>query len=134
MALVQAGATLFSDEFAVLDRAGRVHPYPLPLRVKREKDFGSERVPVEALGGTPANRPLSLGLVLSTRFAPEGPGRLTTISSGRAALEIMAHAVQARVRPNRVMEAAGNATRNALALKGRRGEAEEMVDRILSLW
>ena len=51
-----------------------------------------------------------------------------------SAAHIMAHAVQARVRPTRVMEAAGNATRNALALKGRRGEAEEMVDRILSLW
>jgi hypothetical protein len=134
MALLQAGAALFSDEFAVLDRAGRVHPYPLPLRVKREGDLGSERIDAESIGGAPADRPLPLGLLLSTRFDPEGPGRLTKLSPGRAALEIMAHAVQARVRPNRVMEAAGRATRGALALKGRRGEAEEMVDRVLSLW
>ena len=31
-ALVRAGATYFSDEFAVLDERGAVHPYPKPLR------------------------------------------------------------------------------------------------------
>jgi len=31
-ALVRAGAEYYSDEFAVLDARGRVHPYPLPPR------------------------------------------------------------------------------------------------------
>ena len=31
-ALIEAGATYYSDEFAILDRQGLVHPYPLPLR------------------------------------------------------------------------------------------------------
>ena len=33
-ALVQAGATYYSDEYAVLDDAGRVHPYPRPLSIR----------------------------------------------------------------------------------------------------
>jgi hypothetical protein len=28
--LVRAGATYYSDEFAVLDSRGRVHPFPRP--------------------------------------------------------------------------------------------------------
>ena len=31
-ALVRAGATYYSDQFAVVDEQGRVHPYATPLR------------------------------------------------------------------------------------------------------
>src|SRR3954447_3175217 len=33
-ALIEAGATYYSDEFAILDRQGLVHPYPLPLALR----------------------------------------------------------------------------------------------------
>ncbi len=36
MALVNAGGEYFSDEYAVLDREGRVHAYPKPLSQRRE--------------------------------------------------------------------------------------------------
>src|SRR5436309_11058754 len=39
-ALVQTGATYFSDEYAVVDPEGRVHPYPRPLSI-RTPDGGS---------------------------------------------------------------------------------------------
>ena len=40
-ALVEAGATYYSDEYAVLDDAGLVHPYPRPLSIR-----GSDGSPV----------------------------------------------------------------------------------------
>ena len=133
-ALVEAGATLFSDEHAVLDPKGRVHPYPLPLRMKERRNGRTSEVTVEALGGAAQARPLPVGLVLSTRYDPEASGRLRRMSEGRAALALMAHAVQARIRPNRVMEASGRAAEEALRLQGRRGEADEIVDTLLNLW
>jgi hypothetical protein len=134
MALLRAGATLFSDEYAVLDRKGMLHPYPLFVRVKNEGVPGSDRVPLEDLDAVPAQRPLPVGLVLTTRYRPEGGSRLARLSEGHAALQLMAHAVQARLRPERVMETAGRAVEGAIALKGPRGEAEELVDAILGLW
>ena len=132
-ALVRAGATLLSDEFAVLDRKGYVHPYPLPLRIKTDESPTKKALPLSALGGTPAKRPLPVGLILATHFDAEARGGLRRMSAGRAALALMSHAVQARIRPSRVLESTGRAAEGALALQGPRGEAEEMVDMLLDL-
>jgi hypothetical protein len=133
-ALVQAGATFYSDEFAVLDGKGRVHPYPLPLRIKKKHGPGSISLPVQELGGSVGTEPLPVGLVLSTRYDPNGPGRMVRLTPGKAALELIANAVQAQTRPARVMEATGKAVKEAKRLKGRRGEADDMVDTLLTLW
>lgn len=133
-ALVRAGASYYSDEFAVLDRKGRAHPYPLPLRVKSGPGPGSTVVPISDLGGEVGVRPIPLGLILSTHFDPERKGQLQRLSAGRGALELMAHAVQARIRPGAVMQSVGKAAAGSIILKGPRGEAEEIVDTILALW
>lgn len=131
-ALVRGGATFLSDEFAVLDRRGRVHPYPLPLRIRGGPTFGSRDVPVEELGGRPAREPLPIGLILAVRYDPLGAGRLQSLSQGRGAMELLAHATQVRLQPHRVLATVGRAAEDARALKGRRGEAGEMATRILS--
>jgi len=133
-ALVRAGASLCSDEYGVLDRAGRVHPYPLPLRVKEGERPGSRKVPVEELGGVAAERPVPVGLILATRFDPEARGRLRRLSSGRGALILLAHANQARTRTHRVLETVAAASREATVLQGPRGEADTIVDRVLGFW
>jgi len=133
-ALVRAGASLCSDEYGVLDRAGRVHPYPLPLRVKEGEGPGSRKVPVEELGGVPARRPVPVGLVLATRFDPGAQGRLRRLSPGRGSLILLAHANQARTRTPRVLETVAAASRDAIVLQGPRGEADTIVDRVMSLW
>ena len=133
-ALVRAGATLFSDEFAVLDRRGRVHPYPLPLRVKRGDGPGATRVPVEELGGEAGKRPLPVGLILASRFDPDARGPIRRLSPGRGALVLLTHANQARSRSRRVLETVAAAARDATALQGPRGEAEAIVDTLLASW
>jgi hypothetical protein len=131
-ALVRGGATFFSDEFAVLDRRGRVHPYPLPLRLRGSGDgIRARNLSVEELGGIPASRPLPVGLILSLPFDPRGPGRLQSLSPGRGAMELLQHATQARLRPRRVVKAVGRAAENATVLKGRRGEAEDLAREVL---
>ena len=100
-ALVKAGATLYSDEFAVLDRRGRVHPYPFPLRIKTDSGLRSVSVPVEELGGRAGTRPLPVGMVLATHFDPPARGGLRKGSPGKGALVLLKHANQARRRPDR---------------------------------
>ena len=48
-------------------------------------------------------------------------------------MELLAHATQARIRPNRVLESVGRAAEGAVVLKGRRGEADAMVREALTL-
>ena len=43
--LLRAGATYYSDELAVLDARGRVHPFPKPLAIREKGDASGERPP-----------------------------------------------------------------------------------------
>ena len=78
-ALVRAGARYYSDEFAVLDRSGRVHPWSRPLRI-RTPGLPPRSHPVETLGGRAGRRPLPVGLIVVTayragaRWRPRLPG------------------------------------------------------------
>ena len=67
-AWLEAGATYYSDEFAVLDRAGRVHPFARPLAIRDGSTALTRRVPVAALGAETGTTPLPIGLVLVTSY------------------------------------------------------------------
>jgi hypothetical protein len=132
-ALVRCGATYFSDEYAVLDARGRVHPFAKPLSVRGPSgcDRHAARVPAEALGARVGSRPLPVGIVA---FASHRPGAAWTpapVSQGRAVLEMLRHAAPARLRPEAVLDALSAATRHALCLEGERGEADEAARALL---
>jgi hypothetical protein len=131
-ALVQAGAAYYSDEFALLDRRGRVHPYPIPLALRVD---GADRPPVkrtvEMLSGTAGVRPLPVGLVVLTRYEAGARWRPRPLSPGRALLELLDHALAARYAPERVMEALAPVVTGATILKGRRGEASTVAPAVL---
>jgi hypothetical protein len=130
--LVRAGATYYSDEYAVFDPKGRVHPFPRPLSVRHDGGQVQERRPMESLGSVPGERPLPVGLVAVTEYKPRVLGwRPRRLSAGQGVLELFAHAVAARRRPEAVLTALAGATADALILKGRRGEAGRAAATIL---
>src|SRR5205823_9671727 len=49
--LVRAGATYYSDEYAVVDPQGRVHPYPKPLSLRENGAARGKKYAMEELGG-----------------------------------------------------------------------------------
>src|SRR5437867_5211182 len=49
-ALVRAGATYYSDEFAVFDEQGRVYPYARPLSIREDDGLSTRKCPVQELG------------------------------------------------------------------------------------
>src|SRR5262249_31072298 len=63
-ALLRAGAKYYSDEFAVLDAAGRVHPWARPLRMRRPGML-PQLHPVET-GERAEQSSLSVGLIVVT--------------------------------------------------------------------
>jgi hypothetical protein len=130
--LVRAGATYFSDEFAVLDSDGRVHPYPKPLSL-RAQGPGQVDHDVRALGGTVATEPLPVGLILVTQYGPDATWEPQELTSGEAVLRLMANTIPAQDRPQQSLEAISKAVADAVALEGVRGDAAELVDGLLAL-
>lgn len=131
MELVKAGATYYSDEFAVLDSMGRVHPYLKPLSL-RENGSGRQRnVPVEEIGGRPGRKPLPVGLVVMSAYKPGARWRPLTLSPGNGALALLSNTVSARRTPERVLATLERMVSMAPVIEGKRGEATVAAQAIL---
>jgi hypothetical protein len=129
--LVQAGATYYSDEYALLDRRGWVHPYPRPLGLRSQDSARTKKIRVEDLGGATGSRPLPVHLIVSTTFKAGTVWRPRRLSAGKGVLELLSHTVNARRRPDTALTTLPRVVANATVLKGVRGEAGKIADAIL---
>ena len=130
MALVDAGATYFSDEYAVFDEEGRVYPYRKPLSQRRE---GQEPAlhPPESLGPPPQQGPVPLGLTVVTRFRTGAAWNPVTITPADAMLALFANTVSAQMSPELVIARLVRAVGRVGGLEGDRGEAAEAASALL---
>jgi hypothetical protein len=129
--LVRQGATYYSDEYAVLDRRGRVHPYLKPLSVRDAVGARPQRVSVESLGGQGGSKPLPVGLVVVSNYKEGARWRPRKLTAGEGALAVLANIIPARTRPEDAFSTLKQVMPNARTLKGVRGEAGEMAEAIL---
>lgn len=136
--LVRAGATYHSDEFAVLDAAGRIHPFAKPLSIRQDAG-ATVSTPVEALGGRAGTGPLRPVLFALASHRAKARWRPERLSPGRSLLALLAHTVPVRRRPRASLRALEAALSSAVVVRGNRGEARETahallraVDRILA--
>jgi hypothetical protein len=129
--LVRAGATYYSDEYAVLDRFGRVHPYPEPLAIRKQRYSKQKKYRAEEIGGIIGVKPLTVGQVVVSRYQAGTDWRPTKLSAGQALLELLANTIPARRKPEVVIPTLHAAISEATAFKGVRGEARETARLIL---
>lgn len=118
-AFVKAGARYYSDEYAVVDKRGKVHPFQVPL--------GTERT---ARRKTP--RPIPVGSVLVTSYREGARFRPRRLSPGEAMLELLSNTAPLRLHPRAAIARMRRVVASAPVLKGVRGEADEVVSRILA--
>jgi hypothetical protein len=132
-ALVRAGAEYLSDEFAVLDANGRVHPFAKPLSVRAPGSLGQQDVRIEQLGGRTAAQPADVAVIAVTHYvrAAEWSPRRGTVGDG--ALALLAHAVAVKKRPQAALRAARRAATNAIHLETARSEADAAAAALLTL-
>jgi hypothetical protein len=124
--LLRAGATYYSDEYAVIDTKGYVHPYPRPLFMRGD---GGPHLDVgaAALGACTARGALPVGLVALAPYRRGARWRPSVLRGGRAVLALLAHALAARARPLDTFAALESVVRRARVLEGVRGEAKAMA-------
>jgi len=131
--LVRAGAQYYSDEYAVLDSAGGVHPYARPLSIRNGRIPGVTKHPVHTLGARAGDGPLPVGLIVMSEFRSGGEWRPRRLSPGRGALALLANTVAARRIPEIALATLHRVVTRAPIVSSERGEASSVVEPILAL-
>jgi hypothetical protein len=128
--LLRAGATYYSDEYAVLDADGLVHPDPRPLSFRTA---GADNpIPAESLGSVASTEPVRARLIAVARYAPGAKWRPSRLSRAQAVLTVLSHTLAARERPQDALAAVTRLAAEATVLAGDRGEATDVVPTLLS--
>jgi hypothetical protein len=126
-ALVGAGATYYSDEYAVLDPNGRVHPFATPI--SRRTEGRPLRISIESPGTTP----LPVGLVVATRYqARTKRFRPRAITPGQVTLELFSHTVAAQRLGGKAFGILKEVSLSATGVRGPRGDAQRAAEEILA--
>ncbi len=132
-ALVTAGATYFSDEFAVCDAEGFVRPFAKPLSIRSPTGGPTENVPAGALGGATGDGRAPVALVAVTSYLPDALWEPKPAGPGETALALLSHTVPAQERPAEVLRVLRRVAEQCACVRSDRGEAESIVDSLLSL-
>lgn len=128
--LIRRGWEYFSDEFAILDNSGLVHPFTKKLSVRgiidehRQKDL-----PVESFGGRKAVAPLPAAYILLTNYKENLKRiKIKTTSAGSGVMANLANSISIRQNPSLVLEVLSVIASQTLVIEGNRGEAAEFAD------
>ena len=124
--LVKQGASYYSDEFAIFDKDGRVHPYarPISMRSTTGGRLRAYELTPDSVGGTYGVMPIEVGTVLLTKYVPEARWAPKIISPGSGVLEMLPHTMPLRHRPDFTLQVLNKIASHAIIASGPRGSAE----------
>lgn len=132
-ALVRNGAEYYSDDFAVFDGDGLLHPFHRPFAMRtRDGKFNTFQMTVEDLGGTYGFDPIPAGTVLFTEYSKGSRWRPRSITAGQGALELIRYALPVRPNPEFTFAVLNNIASRAIIVSSRRGTAETFAKRLLN--
>jgi hypothetical protein len=131
-ALVRGGCVYYSDQYAVLDEQGCVHPYARPLSLSASVQSHRNHC-----GDTPAAvadaTPVRVGAVVATSYRPGAEWRPKRLSRGEGVLALLSHTVPAQHRTGQVLRAINNALETGpLMVASERDDAEAVASLLLA--
>lgn len=130
--LVRAGATYYSDEYAVIDEAALVHPYPRPLGLRKPGGSIHEWRSAEELGGQTGSEPIPIGLVVSAPYVAGTRWEPKRISAAHGLALLAANTRAVLHRPDSVLDVLQRAAGKAVFLESMRGDAAETATSVLT--
>lgn len=125
---LKAGAEYYSDEYAVVDGRGYVHPFPRALRIRRGLESRSRVVSPESLGATVGKKALRVGMILLTKYQDGATWQPRLIDGGELVLKVMRNSVAVRRSPRETLLRVRRMVSTAEAFRGTRGNVREVVD------
>ena len=132
LSFVRHGADYYSDEYAIFDSEGRVHPYwrQPKLRVRSDQDMATSLVGGRLKGAPP--KPMPLGWVLISRYEAGSRWHPRRLSKGGTMLGLLDNTVPLRSRPEQSVKVLATAVKNAQGFEGTRGEAADFAEQVLA--
>jgi hypothetical protein len=130
--MLRLGATYYSDEFAVVDDSGKVHPFARPLGIREDSTYVQTKYTAETLGAISGVKPLPLGAVVMCKYRAGARWKPAPLSHGQGALELMANSIAVRDRPQHTLRRIHKLMRSGVFVQGTRGEACESAESILN--
>ncbi len=130
--LVRQGAVYYSDEFAIFDSRGHVHPFQRLLNMRADDGkFTPYEITVESLGGVVGKDAIPVGFVLLTKYEPKGVWKPKLITAGNGALEMIPFTASLRNRPEFTLQVLKNIASNAIIASSSRGSAKKFAKTLL---
>jgi hypothetical protein len=130
--LVSAGATYYSDELALIDSNGLVHPFARDLQMRSPGKVEQTPLSIKQLRGNVGNRAIPAALVVFTEYASGARWAPERLSAGCAVLEMLRHAAPLRRTPARVLATFSAVMAGAAAWRSQRGEAAVAASALFS--
>lgn len=128
--LVRRGAEYYSDEFAIIDGDGLVHPFARRIN-RRTEDYKTYELTVEDLGGTYGKVLIPVGFVLITEYRLNAKWSPKILRPGQGVLEMIPFTLCLRHRPDFSLEVLNNIASNAIIASSLRGTAEKFAKTLL---
>ena len=123
-----------SDEYAVLDVDGMVHPFERDLGVR--PSAAEPAVPTDpgSFGGSRSTTPVEAGLVVFTGFVENGEWRPEQMTLGNAILESVPQVIPFSFNTEFVLKVLNTTFNRAIIVRSDRGEARSAAPKILEFF
>lgn len=130
--LVRQGALYYSDEYAVFDENGLVHPFARPLSIRDESDIGTKiRLSVESHGMEPGKAPIGVGSVLFTRYEPSAVSNLVPLTPGQAIVKVVSQTIAIKRNTEFAIKVLNKAFSDAIIMESPRSDAVDFAGQFL---
>ena len=130
--LVRQGADYYSDDFAIFDKDGMLHPFPRTISMRTDD---GKHVPydikLESLGAVAATEPLPVGMVLFTKYERGKRWKPVMMTAGQGVLEMIPFALPLRRDPELSLLVLNKIASRAIISSSPRGAAKEFAQILL---
>jgi len=132
MELLKRGAVYYSDEYALLDSVGRVHPYPRALMLRDDDGWPRPTLPSEWNAAT-ADSPAPVRLIVSAEWVSGKQWTMRPIPQSEALLLLLRNTPQEMASAPEMLRRVQRAVSNAACYAGVRGEAGDAASHVIEL-
>jgi hypothetical protein len=130
--LAKCGAVYYSDEYAIIDEKGLVHPFARKLTMRENGRHVIEKpVDVEEFGGKKGSIPIPVSAVVFTKYDPESNPEYAFLTPGQGIVEVIGQTIAIRRNSEFVIKVLKKAFSNAIILKSSRNEAAKFARELL---
>ena len=120
--LVQHGAQYYSDEYAVFDEQGAVHPFALPINLRVNTGERHSVMPL-CVGATP----LQPQIIVFASYRPSAVWKPRTLCPAETTMQLVRHSIGIRVTPRLVLPVLTAVSLQTRAFLGVRNNTEDIL-------